>query len=55
MIKVVNLVSLLAAPVIVQAQIKGQTTGIAIAVIVLAALMVWSVRQSKRDVQEGLG
>jgi len=55
MIKVVNLVSLLAAPVIVQAHIKGQTTGIAIAVIVLAALMVWSVRQSKRDVQEGLG
>lgn len=55
MIKVVNLISLLAAPVIVQAQIKGQTTGIAIAVIVLAALMVWSVRQSKRDVQEGLG
>ena len=55
MIKVVNLVSLLAAPVIVQAQIKEQTTGIAIAVAVLAALMIWSVRQSKRDVQEGLG
>jgi K(+)-stimulated pyrophosphate-energized sodium pump len=55
MIKVVNLISLLAAPVIVQAQINGNTTGIAIAVIVLAALMVWSVRQSKRDVQEGLG
>ncbi len=55
MIKVVNLISLLAAPVIVQAQIKGQTTGIVIAIVVLSVLMIWSVRQSKRDVQEGLG
>ncbi len=55
MIKVVNLISLLAAPVIVQAQIKNQTAGILVSIIVLGALLVWSVMQSKRDAQEGLG
>ena len=55
MIKVVNLVSLLAAPLIVQAHIKNQTLGIAIASVILLAFIVWSLVQSKRDVQEGLG
>ncbi len=55
MIKVVNLVSLLAAPVIVQAQVRNQTAGVITAIVVLSALLIWSVRQSKRDVQEGLG
>jgi K(+)-stimulated pyrophosphate-energized sodium pump len=50
MIKVVNLVSLLAAPVIVQAEIKGQTTGITVAVIILLGLLIWAIRQSRRDV-----
>jgi K(+)-stimulated pyrophosphate-energized sodium pump len=54
MIKVVNLVSLLAAPVIVQAEIRGQNTGIVIAIVVLAGLMIWAIRQSRRDVTEGL-
>lgn len=51
MIKVVNLISLLAAPVIVQAQIKNQTTGIVIAIVILGALLVWSISRSKRDAQ----
>ena len=55
MIKVVNLISLLAAPVIVQAQIKDQTVGIVAAIVILGALLVWSIMQSKRDVQEGMG
>jgi K(+)-stimulated pyrophosphate-energized sodium pump len=52
MIKVVNLVSLLAAPLIVQS--KG-TVGMWIATVVLAAIVVWAIWQSKRDVAEGLG
>jgi K(+)-stimulated pyrophosphate-energized sodium pump len=52
MIKVVNLVSLLAAPLIVQAQ---GTVGAWIAMAVLAVLIVWAIRQSKMDVAEGLG
>ena len=48
MIKVVNLVSLIAAPVIVQAQGKAAAT--IISVLILGALLVWAVRQSKKDV-----
>jgi K(+)-stimulated pyrophosphate-energized sodium pump len=51
MIKVVNLVSLLAAPLIIQAQ---GTIGIWIAFVALAALVLWAIWQSKRDVAEGL-
>jgi K(+)-stimulated pyrophosphate-energized sodium pump len=51
MIKVVNLVSLLAAPLIVQA--KG--VGMWIAIVVLAALVVWAIWNSKKDVAVGLG
>jgi K(+)-stimulated pyrophosphate-energized sodium pump len=52
MIKVVNLVSLLAAPLIIQA--KG-TVGLWIAGVLLAAMVVWAIWQSKRDVAVGLG
>jgi K(+)-stimulated pyrophosphate-energized sodium pump len=52
MIKVVNLVSLLAAPLIVES--RG-TVGSWIAMVILAVLVVWSVWQSKRDVAPGMG
>jgi K(+)-stimulated pyrophosphate-energized sodium pump len=52
MIKVVNLVSLLAAPLIVES--RG-TVGSWIAMVILAALVVWAVWQSKRDVAPGVG
>jgi len=45
MIKVVNLVSLLAAPVIVQYR---STPGAYVAIVVLLAILVWSVLQSKK-------
>jgi K(+)-stimulated pyrophosphate-energized sodium pump len=51
MIKVVNLVSLLAAPVIVQYQ---GTVGIWVAAVILLTMLVWAIRQSKKDVGEGL-
>jgi K(+)-stimulated pyrophosphate-energized sodium pump len=47
MIKVVNIISLLAAPLIVEG--RGQA-GIWIAMIILAAMVVWSIWQSKREV-----
>ncbi len=52
MIKVVNLVSLLAAPLIVE---NRGTAGMWVAIVVLGALVVWSIWQSKRDVAVGLG
>jgi K(+)-stimulated pyrophosphate-energized sodium pump len=52
MIKVVNLVSLLAAPLIVEGQGKP---GMWVAMVVLAAIVIWAISQSKKDVQEGLG
>jgi len=52
MIKVVNLVSLLAAPLIVES--RGQA-GNWIAIAILAVLVVWAIWQSKRDVAPGLG
>ncbi len=52
MIKVVNLVSLLAAPLIIQAQ---GTIGLWIAGVGLAALVIWAIWTSKKDVNVGLG
>jgi K(+)-stimulated pyrophosphate-energized sodium pump len=52
MIKVVNLVSLLAAPLIVEGQGKP---GMWVALVVLAAIVVWSIWQSKKDVAPGMG
>ncbi len=51
MIKVVNLVSLLAAPIIVQ--YRG-TIGLWVAGLILLAVLVWAIRQSKKDVGETL-
>jgi K(+)-stimulated pyrophosphate-energized sodium pump len=47
MIKVVNLVSLIAAPVIVQYQ---KSSGRIIGIIILLALLVWAVWQSKHEI-----
>jgi len=52
MIKVVNLVSLLAAPLIVEGQGKP---GMWVALVVLAAIVVWSIWRSKIDVAPGMG
>jgi K(+)-stimulated pyrophosphate-energized sodium pump len=52
MIKVVNLVSLLAAPLIVEN--RGEP-GMYVALVILAVLIIWSVRQSKKDVVPGMG
>jgi K(+)-stimulated pyrophosphate-energized sodium pump len=52
MIKVVNLVSLLAAPLIVQG--RG-SPWMYVAFVVLAVLVVWAIWQSKRDVSPGMG
>jgi K(+)-stimulated pyrophosphate-energized sodium pump len=48
MIKVVNLISLIAAPVIVQAE--GETVPVAISVIILGALFIWAFAQSRQDI-----
>ena len=50
MIKVVNLVSLLAAPILVKYENLG--VGGWIAVAVLAAAIVWGIMQSKKPTQE---
>ncbi len=52
MIKVVNLVSLLAAPLIIQG--RG-TVGAWAAIAVLGAMVVWAIWNSKKDVAVGLG
>jgi K(+)-stimulated pyrophosphate-energized sodium pump len=58
MIKVVNLVSLLAAPLIVQAHQAQEGVGVWImwmAIAVLAGMIVWAIWTSKKDVAVGLG
>jgi K(+)-stimulated pyrophosphate-energized sodium pump len=52
MIKVVNLVSLLAAPLMIQSQGKP---GAWVSIVVIAALVVWAIWNSKKDVSPGLG
>jgi K(+)-stimulated pyrophosphate-energized sodium pump len=52
MIKVVNLISLLAAPLIVESRGKP---GMWVAGIILAVVVVWAIWQSKRDVSPGMG
>ena len=52
MIKVVNLVSLLAAPLIIQ--IRGSISTW-IAIVLLVVLVVWAIWNSKKDVAVGLG
>jgi K(+)-stimulated pyrophosphate-energized sodium pump len=50
MIKVANLVSLIAAPIIVKN--SSMTLGLALVVIVLLAAVVWAIMQSNRPAQE---
>jgi len=52
MIKVVNLISLLAAPLIVENQGRP---GMYVALVILVAVVGWAIWQSKRDVAVGLG
>ena len=52
MIKVVNLISLLAAPLMVE---NAGKPGMWAAMVVLAALVIWAIWQSKKDVTVGLG
>ncbi len=52
MIKVVNLISLLAAPLMVESQGKA---GAYVALVLLLAVLVWAIWQSKRDVSVSLG
>jgi K(+)-stimulated pyrophosphate-energized sodium pump len=46
MIKVVNLVSLIAAPIIVK--YHDINLGVALVAIILLAIVVWAIRQSKK-------
>jgi K(+)-stimulated pyrophosphate-energized sodium pump len=50
MIKVVNLVSLLAAPLMVEGRGKP---GMWVALVILAVMIVWAIRQSKKEAQKG--
>ncbi len=49
MIKVVNLISLLAAPILVQYQ--DRTAALVVAGVVLFLLLYWAVRRSKREIE----
>ncbi len=51
MIKVVNTVSLLAAPIMIAATATGRW----VAAAILGAMLVWAIWQSKRDASPGLG
>ena len=50
MIKVVNLVSLIAAPIIVK--YHDLNFGVALVAVILLALVVWAIRRSKKPAQE---
>jgi K(+)-stimulated pyrophosphate-energized sodium pump len=55
MIKVVNMVSLLAAPVIVKYPMMGENglnIGVLVAAVILAAMVVWGITQSKKKAPE---
>ena len=55
MIKVVNMVSLLAAPVIVKYPLSGtngMNFGVLVAAVILAGLVVWGITQSKKKAPE---
>ena len=51
MIKVVNLISLLAAPLIVQ---TAGSIGTYVAIVILVVAMIWAISQSKKDVSPAL-
>src|SRR5262249_60578026 len=52
MIKVINLVSLIIAPIIVSVRLQGIGVGLIVAMLVCAVALVWAIWQSKREAQE---
>ena len=53
LIKVINLISLIIAPIVVRQQAR-LTLGTAIAMVVLLAIVIWAIRRSKRPAQYAL-
>src|SRR5262245_26138404 len=53
MIKVINLVSLIIAPIIVSVRLQGVSAGLIVAMLVCFVALVWAIWQSKREA-EGL-
>jgi len=49
MIKVMNLVALILAPIVVQTQLQDSTVPVLVTVVIGLALIVWSVRRSDRE------
>ncbi|HEU5099229.1 MAG TPA: sodium-translocating pyrophosphatase [Roseiflexaceae bacterium] len=49
MIKVINLVSLIIAPIIVSARLEGLSIGLIISMVLCLALLIWAIWQSKRE------
>src|SRR5262249_29811407 len=49
MIKVINLVSLIIAPIIVTARLGGLSVVLIVAMVVCLALLTWAIWQSKRE------
>jgi K(+)-stimulated pyrophosphate-energized sodium pump len=49
MIKVINLVSLIIAPIIVSVRLQGIGVGLIVAMVVCFAALVWAIWQSKRE------
>lgn len=54
MIKVINLVSLIIAPIIVTIRLPGQplSAGVTVAMVLCAAALAWAVWQSKREAEQ---
>lgn len=51
MIKVVNLISLLAAPLMIE---NAGSVGVYVAIVILIAAIIWAISQSKKDVSPAL-
>jgi K(+)-stimulated pyrophosphate-energized sodium pump len=53
MIKVINLVSLIIAPIIVTIRLPGQPLGIGVivAMVICLAALIWAIWQSKREAE----
>jgi K(+)-stimulated pyrophosphate-energized sodium pump len=49
MIKVINLVSLIIAPIIVSVRLQGIGVGLIVAMVICFAALVWAIWQSKRE------
>jgi len=49
MIKVINLVSLIIAPIIVSVRLQGIGVGLIVAMLICAVALIWAIWQSKRE------